>query len=187
MSTILETLTQRLAALAALALIAGCSSAGDGNADSSAAASPPRIEGLSAIVLDQDTESGPQKLALIDADTDASLLDLTVVSSDAALLPPSGLKLSGAGSERSLIVVPAAEATGTATLTLTVRDSSGLGTSSTIEVRVNPVFASFRSLANEAFGSAPDGSVSKVAGVTVQGDVDDDPQAFDALIAAGEQ
>ena len=81
-----------------------------------------------------------------------------------------------------LRVTPATEAVGTATVTITARDPGGLATSATLTVKVNPVLVSFRSLTNEAFAKMDSADESKVFGVTVQSDVDNDENAFDSLL-----
>jgi hypothetical protein len=166
--------------------MAGCSG-GAGNEPAPVAAKPPRIAGLGAISVDQDTTSTAVVFRIDDDDNAASQLTLQAASSDLALLPLQGIQIEGTGNDRSLRIRPAVESTGSAIVTLTVRDPSGLTATASFDVRVNPVLVSFKSLATDAFQAAPDGAAGKVAGVTVQSDVDDDPAAFDALLQAGEQ
>lgn len=173
--------------LAVALLAAGCGGGGSGVGSPPLVAQAPRIEGQASLVLDQDTSSAPQKIRLLDADSDSAQLELTAASSDQALLPDSRIRIAGTGQERTLIVIPADDALGAATVLLTVRDPSGLTGFGAFEVRVNPVLASFRQLANESFNTPDSGVIGKVAGVTVQPDVDDDAQAFDGLLANGAQ
>ncbi|MCA9196079.1 MAG: tandem-95 repeat protein, partial [Planctomycetales bacterium] len=99
----------------------------------------PSITGVANQVLTEDTPSNPILFSVGDAETQASNLTVTASSSDMTLLPPSGLVLSGTGSERTLVITPGANQTGgPAVVTLTVSD--GLSTSSrTFEVSVTPV------------------------------------------------
>ena len=165
----------------AAALAAGC---GGGGSD---APSAPAVLGLKAVALDQDTTSADQPFQLADRDTLPSNLFLGITTSDATLLPAGNIVVVGTGANRVLRITPAAETTGVATVTLMLRDPEGLTGSATFEVRVNPVLVSFRSLATSAFATPDDGTSGRVSGVTVQGDVDDDPTAFDTLLQQGAQ
>jgi hypothetical protein len=180
-------IAQLLATLAAAALIQGCSSGGGGMNGGPPAAQAPRISGLSALAVDQDTTGAAQIFRIDDSDTAASQLELTVATSDPVLLPLRGIVIEGSGNERTLRVAPGAESTGNGTVTLTVRDPGGLTGMATLDVRVNPVLVAFSSVANTAFGSADDAAPAKVSGVTVQPDVDEDPRAFDTLLQQGAQ
>lgn len=188
MSLVKNLAKQGLLAGAALsaALLAGCGGGAGGNSPP-AAAKAPRIAGLGALILDQDTESPAVRVRIDDDDTAAGLLELTAVSSDPSLLPPGGITIEGNGNDRTLKIRPATEGTGSTVVTLTVRDPGGLMGTTSFDVRVNPVFVSFRSLATESFRVPADGPSAKVSGVTVQADADDDPHAFDALLQSGAQ
>lgn len=63
-------------------------------------------------------------LTVGDAHTSASNLVVTATSSKPAIVPQSGLVLSGSGSSRTLRVTPMAGKTGTLTITVTVSDGS---------------------------------------------------------------
>jgi hypothetical protein len=62
-----------------------------------------------------------------DIETATTSLIVTRTSSDITLLPLTGLVLGGSGSNRTLIVKPTANRTGTATVTLTVSDGNRTG------------------------------------------------------------
>jgi hypothetical protein len=178
------TLTHRnfartFAMIAAAALIGGC---GGGGGMKEPVALAPQIAGLGSLELSQDTTSAPATFRITDADTPVASLEIAVNSSDTTLLPLSGIAIAGTGRERTISVTPAAESVGSATVTVTVRDPGGLSTSAQLAVRVNPVLVSFKSLTNASFASAEFGATTKVAGVTVQPDADDDATAFDALL-----
>jgi hypothetical protein len=188
MTNRLISMSRSLVAIAVAVVITGCSS---GSRDAAQPVTPvaqaPKILGATNLAFDQDTTSTPQTIRIDDADTALGQLALTVATSDATLVPVSGIALDGNGPERTLRVTPAAEATGTATITLTVRDPDGLTGTATLDVRVNPVLVSFRTLATSSFNTTDGGMFGRVSGVTVQADVDDDAQAFDALLEAGMQ
>lgn len=180
-----ETHLQILAACTVAALLQGCG--GGGRSDVAPTPQAPRISGLKPISIDQDTTSDAASFRVDDADSAVTALEVSVTTSDPLLVPAKGVVLGGSGKDRTLRVTPAAEATGTATLTITVRDPGGLESTTAVEVRVNPILVAFSSVANTAFGTTTEGVHAKVAGVTVQSDVDDDPGAFDALLQQGEQ
>jgi hypothetical protein len=176
-----------IASIAAAVLVQGCSGGGGGMNGGPAVAQAPRISGLSALNVDQDTTGTAQGFRIDDADTPVAQLELSIATSDPVLLPLRGLVVEGSGADRTLRVTPAAESTGNGTVTLTVRDPSGLTALATVDVRVNPVLVSFSSVANTAFAAATDGAPAKVSGVTVQPDLDDDPAAFDTILQQGVQ
>lgn len=180
-------LNSSAAALAAALLTAGCSDSRSIAGGAAPIAQAPRIEVPASLALDQDTSSGPQKIRLSDADSDTAQLVLTASSSDPALLPATRIRIDGVGADRTLTITPAEDAIGAATIVLTVRDPSGLEGTGAFDVRVNPVLASFRQLANESFSTMADGAPGKVSGVTVLPDADEDALAFDDLIAHGAQ
>jgi hypothetical protein len=188
MTNRLRNRSRSLVAVAVAAVIAGCSSgARDGAEPVTPVAQAPKILGATGVTVDQDTTSAPQTIRVDDADTAIGQLALTVATSDASLIPVSGIAVDGTGPERTLRVTPASDATGTATITLTVRDPDGLTGSAAFDVRVNPVLVSFRALATTSFNTADSGMFGRVSGVTVQSDADNDAQAFDALLQSGMQ
>jgi VCBS repeat-containing protein len=72
------------------------------------------------------------------ADVDDGVLNITVSSSDPTLLPAAGLVVSGSGSSRLLSIIPAADRSGQATVTVTVSDGN-LSDSTSFDVLVNAV------------------------------------------------
>lgn len=176
-----------VATLCAAALIQGCSS-GDGNTNGGPpAAQAPRISGLSALTVEQDTVVPAQIFRLEDGDTPISQLELSVTTSDSVLLPLRGIVIEGSGPARTLRITPNADGTGTANVTLTARDPGGLTGTAIVDIRVNPVLVPFSSVANTAFSATDGGTPAKVFGVTVQPDVDEDSRAFDTLLQQGAQ
>jgi hypothetical protein len=175
---------KQIKTLSALAIVAaaitGCSGgAGSGGLPVQQA---PQILGPVTAELDQDTTSQPLSFKITDNDTASALLQIAVSSANTDLIPSQGLTIEGAGADRALRITPATESVGTTTVTITARDLSGLATTASLTVKVNPVLVSFRSLTNEAFAKQETADESKVFGVTVQSDVDNDENAFDSLL-----
>ena len=178
--------TSLILSLATIALLQGCSSgSGDGGVAPPPIALAPSLAGLADQSFDQDSSPPPQAFKIEDADTPVAQLELAIATSDPNLLPLRGVQVEGSGNDRTLRLSPAAESTGTATLTFTVRDPTGLTATRTINVRVNPVLVSFSTVAKTAFDTDRAGTAAKVSGVTIQPDADDDPAAFDALLQSG--
>lgn len=171
---------------AAAILLAGCSGGGMSN-PAPVGPQSPKVTAPATVELNQDTTSGAQLLRLEDTDTAVSQLELSIASSDETLLPLRGITVEGTGAERTLRITPAAESTGSATLTLTARDPGGLTGSTSVAIRVNAVLVAFSNLTRDAFSTQDGGDAGRVSGVTVQGDVDEDPAAFDALLQSGAQ
>lgn len=74
-------------------------------------------------------------LVVSDADTAPASLSVTVSTDNPALFPPANLSLSGTGALRTLRLTPASDASGTATVTVTVSDGVRSG-SRTFSVNV---------------------------------------------------
>jgi hypothetical protein len=85
----------------------------------------PSISLIADQVLPEDGRSGALAFTVGDADTGTDGLILTVSSDNALLLPASSLRLAGTGANRSLTLIPAADRSGTARVTLEVTDPSG--------------------------------------------------------------
>ncbi|MBX9627664.1 MAG: hypothetical protein K2X82_27945, partial [Gemmataceae bacterium] len=81
---------------------------------------------------------GPVAFTVGDAETPAGDLVVTATTSDPALFPADRLVLDGSGAARTLVVTPAAGASGTATVTVTVTDAGGLTATDTFTLTVEP-------------------------------------------------
>jgi hypothetical protein len=101
--------------------------------------SAPTITSIGNQVIDEDHTT--QALAFSISDCDDNNLTLHVESDNQSLIPDddSHIQITGSDSYRSLTVSPLANASGIATITLTVMDSSGFQTSTAFDVTVNPV------------------------------------------------
>lgn len=96
---------------------------------------PPTI----APIADQTLVAGGSvtvPVTVADAETAASSLVVTAISSNTAVVPAAGLVLGGSGGSRTLAITPASGATGTATITLIVRDATNATASRAFTVTV---------------------------------------------------
>ena len=76
---------------------------------------PPRISDIPDRVIDANTSSGAIAFTVADTETPATNLTLSVSTSDAAILPVSGIAFGGTANNRTITVTPAAGRTGSAT------------------------------------------------------------------------
>lgn len=163
-------------ALCATAALAACGGGSKRNA-------APTVATIADQTLEQDTPTGALTVSVADAETSADQLQITLASSDPVLIPMSGLLLSGSGASRTLTVTPAQGATGAATVSLVVIDAAGASTTGTFRVTVNPVLAQFGSLTKTLFAQPAIEDPKRVDNVTFTFDADDDPMAYDELLA----
>lgn len=169
---------------AAAAVAAGCSSGGgygDPSGPPPTANTAPTITGLTDQSFDQDTGAS---LTFTVADKETAVRDLavTATTSDGAIVPSFGLVLSGSDAERTLTLTPQEDATGTASIAVTVRDGQGAVTTSRFGVTYRAVLVSMRDSTLATFDMPGEGDHQVVTGRTFVQDADD-PQVFDALLA----
>ncbi|HUU32541.1 MAG TPA: zinc-dependent metalloprotease family protein [Vicinamibacterales bacterium] len=88
--------------------------------------SAPTISTIGNATTNEDTATAPMAFTIGDAETAAASLVVTAVSDTTALVPNNGaaLALGGSGANRTLVVTPAANQFGTATITVTVSDGA---------------------------------------------------------------
>jgi PKD repeat protein len=96
----------------------------------------PTITDVANVTVTANTSSSALAFTVDDAQTAAGNLVVSVSSSNPNVLPLSGIALGGTGANRTVTVTPAAGQTGTATVTLTVRDEGGLTATDTFAVSV---------------------------------------------------
>ena len=99
---------------------------------------PPTITGPSNQIINEDGNTGALAVTVGDAETPANLT-LTSTSSNTTLVPNGNVTLGGSGANRTVTVTPAANQSGTTTITLRVTDGGGLFTETSFTVTVNPV------------------------------------------------
>lgn len=167
------------------ALLSACGGGGydGGNSPPLAPAKQaPTITGLADQSLPQDTSTPVLSFQVGDSDSGVANLTVTAQSSDATLIPATGLVLGGTGGNRTLQITPAAEAFGMTMITIRAVDADGLSAQAVVRVAVNGVFVSFRDTVSDVFGRDENGEQQSLRGFTFTQDADDDPAAFDALL-----
>ncbi len=98
----------------------------------------PAIENVTDRTIAEDSVLGPLSFTISDLETTAASLNVTALSSNGALVPPTGLTLGGTGAARTLTVTPVAHESGTTIITLNVSDGA-LTASDTLTLTVTPV------------------------------------------------
>jgi hypothetical protein len=101
--------------------------------------SPPEISPVPALSTDEDVAVGPIAFTVGDLETPAGDLQVLANSSDPVLLPESNILAGGSGSDRSVTLAPAADQSGTVTITITVTDKSGSQSGTSFDLLVVPV------------------------------------------------
>lgn len=99
----------------------------------------PTISSLADQATDEDTPLTDLVFTVADLDNPATSLTLSARASDPALVPDTGLVLSGTGPTRSLAIRPATNAFGATRITVTVADPAGRSADSTFTLTVRPV------------------------------------------------
>ena len=118
----------------------------------------PTISAISGTTLAANTSTGLIPFSIADIGTPVDSLSLSATSSNPALVPPSGVQISGTGSSRFVRITPAADRLGTSLITLAVGDGSSTASASfLVTVTGTPVetwrFAFFGSSANSGSGA----------------------------------
>ena len=99
---------------------------------------PPTITDIGPQVVDEDTSTGTIAFTVGDPDTALAGLLVTATSDNATLVPPASIALGGADASRTIAILPAANASGSATITVTVTDGT-TPVSDTFTLTVNAV------------------------------------------------
>src|SRR5207248_2179337 len=114
-------------------------------------------------------------------------LTVTATSSNPSLLPQAGIVLGGIGADRTVALTPAAGQTGTATVTLTVRDAAGATALDTFVMTVPDPNNTAPTISNVA-GPTTAPTITDVADLTVPANAASAALPFtvgDAQTAAG--
>jgi hypothetical protein len=93
---------------------------------------PPTISDIPDQITDEDTPTGDIPFTVGDTETPASDLTVSGSSSNTRLVPNANIVFGGSGANRTVKATPAANRSGTATITVSVSD--GLATTSTVKV-----------------------------------------------------
>lgn len=131
----------------------------------------------------QDASSEPIAFSVNDAESTAAGVTVTAESSNPELISTDGIQVAGNDDSRSLMLMPAAGAAGTATITITATDTAGLSTQQSLDVTVNSEQRSFREMVGTAFDQPLDAAGEEIAGYSWVDNPVDDPTAFDHLFA----
>lgn len=96
----------------------------------------PTISSISAIATSPNTSATSRSFTVSDKETAAGSLQVTAVSSNPNVIPASNIALSGTDGNRTISIQPTSSSTGSATITVTVRDAGGLSASTSFTVSV---------------------------------------------------
>jgi hypothetical protein len=99
----------------------------------------PTISAVADASTQEDVAVAPISLTVGDAETAAAALLVTATSSDTSVIANNGIAITGTGANRTVVVTPVANASGSATINLTVADANGGTATSSFVVTVNPV------------------------------------------------
>ena len=118
----------------------------DGTVDSAAATviltvasvnDAPTISNIADWTIDANTGTGAVSFTI--GDDDLATVVVTGSTSNATLVPSANIVFGGTGANRTVTVTPAANQSGTATITVTVTDGGGLTAIDTFLLTVKPV------------------------------------------------
>jgi hypothetical protein len=101
----------------------------------------PTISAIGKQTIDEGGATDVLGFTIGDAETSADALSVAVTSSNGGIVQSDGIELTGTGSERSLTIFPAAEQSGTTTITVAVRDGGGAVSRSDFELTVAPLLS----------------------------------------------
>jgi hypothetical protein len=161
-------------------LVAGCSSGSRSGNAPQPTNSPPAVSVIASQTINQDTSTGPLAFSVGD-EGGADSVALAVTTSDASIVPASGIALAGSGSSRTITITPAEDAKGQLNVTITATDAQGLAFGRVIPVTVNAVQQSVLSYTISAFAQMENDTPVQVSGFTFVQDADDE-MAFDSLL-----
>ncbi|MSU64048.1 MAG: hypothetical protein EXS31_16920, partial [Pedosphaera sp.] len=97
---------------------------------------PPTISAIADQTTEEDTPTGVITFTIDDDKTAKGFLTLTKASSNAALAPVDGIILAGTGGNRTAFIIPAIGQSGTANITITVKDGKNQTASTTFKLTV---------------------------------------------------
>ncbi|QDU75665.1 Calx-beta domain protein [Bremerella volcania] len=98
----------------------------------------PTITAIDDQVIDEDGTTGALAFTLGDLDTDLDSLVITASSDNLSLVPDENIVFGGSGANRTVEVSPAADASGSAEITVSVFDGTNT-TTENLTVMVNPI------------------------------------------------
>ncbi len=101
-------------------------------------AQPPTITAITAQSTRESTATAAIVFTVNDPDTVGANLNVTATSSNPALVPAENIRFGGTGNSRTVSVTPALDQTGSASITVTVEDNTGLKASTSFDLTVTP-------------------------------------------------
>jgi hypothetical protein len=101
--------------------------------------SPPTISTLANRSVAEDTGTGAINFTIGDVESPVGALALDGASSNPALVPGANILFGGSASNRTVSLLPATNASGAATITVTVTDPQGLTNARAFTLTVNPI------------------------------------------------
>ncbi len=99
----------------------------------------PTISAIANVIINEDSSTAPIAFTVGDVDSSLSGLSVSGSSSNPALIPNSNIVLAGTGANRTVTVTPAANAFGSAIITIAVTDGGGGIGSTNFLLTVNPL------------------------------------------------
>lgn len=96
----------------------------------------PAISDVADQAVNEDNGTAAIPFIVGDAETPAGSLIVTASSSNPALVPDANIVLGGSGANRTVMVTPAPNQSGTVSITLSVRDDSGWTVTDVFDLRV---------------------------------------------------
>src|SRR5207247_817811 len=100
---------------------------------------PPTMSSVANQSTNEDTPTAAIPFSIGDVESTAGSLTVSGYSSNQGLVPDGNIVFGGSGPSRTLTLVPAANQSGTATITITVADPDGALASRSFILTVNPV------------------------------------------------
>jgi hypothetical protein len=203
----MKLIATKLALVLGTAALAAACSGGGGSSESTptppaAVNSAPTISSIAGQTIDEGDASNALAFTIGDAETSADALTVSVSSSNGSMLPADAFEITGSGSSRALTIFPAADQSGSATVTIAVRDGAGATSSSKFDLTVTPLLRAqfsgwFRDVplpralnSNPVGEAAEDGQplpqVEDINRIKLQDDTAGNPAAYDDLIPAEE-
>lgn len=98
----------------------------------------PSMSSMADVTINEDAASRALPFSISDSETTSSSLSVSVSSSNTSLIPTGNISLGGSGGSRSISLAPAANQSGSATITLTTSDGS-VNTKAQFKVTVSAV------------------------------------------------
>ena len=103
-----------------------------------AANTPPTISNISDQTINQNTSTGAIAFTVGDAETAPGSLTVSGSSDNTTLVPNGNIVFGGSGANRTVTVTPAANQTGSATITVTVSDGANTASDSFVLTVIAP-------------------------------------------------